>query len=107
MSHRKQNEEGLALLLALITVIVVLGAVMVVTYRVHTAKRMTDEAVLSARVDEVCKAGVDVAVEQLWHQYIITNGNTTGNLASYRVFINNLVPNNEDINGNGTQDAEE
>ena len=97
----------MALIAVVLAVIVILGAVTVVFNRVNTAKMRTDSAVDATRLDEALKAGVDIAVERIWHQYLIGNGNTTGNLASYRVFVDGLVANNEDLNGNGSQDTGE
>ncbi len=104
MGMKRRHQEGMALVLVVLAMIVVLGAITVVVARVQTAKMRTDAAVDQARLDEVCKAGVDLAIEQVWHQYIIGQGNTTGNLASYVVFINGVLPNNEDLNGNGEED---
>jgi hypothetical protein len=107
MKHVRKSEEGMALVLAIFAIIVILGAVTVVVQRVHSEKRMADFAVNRAVLDEACKAGIDVAIERIWNQYLETNGNTTGNLASYRVFINDLTPTNEDLNFNGVQDDNE
>lgn len=107
MKQRQRHEEGMALVLVVLAIIVILGAVTVVFSRVQTAKLRTDEVVFSTRLDEAVKAGVDLAIEQVWNQYLENNGNTTGNLASYLVFADNLVPNNEDIDGNGHQDSGE
>jgi hypothetical protein len=97
----------MALVLVVLATVVVLGAVTVVVARVQSAKMRTDAAVDQARLDEVCKAGIDLGIEQIWHQYVIGQGNTTGNLASYIVFINDRLPNNEDLNRNGEQDSAE
>lgn len=107
MRASRQGREGMALILVILAVIVILGAITLVATRVQTAKLRTDRAVTQARLEETCKAGVDIAIARLWYDYVVGNGNTTGNLASYRVFINTLVPNNEDLNGNGTKDAGE
>lgn len=107
MTLKGANERGMALLLVLLTAIVIVGAVALVVGRVHVAKQRADAAVISAELDEACKGAVDFAVERIWHRYLIGNGNTTGNLASYRVFINGVVDNNEDINRNGTRDDNE
>jgi hypothetical protein len=107
MTRSRKNQQGIALLLAMLAALVILGAITVVVYRVHTAKRMTDEHVFQAQLDEACHAGIDMGVERIWNQYVTGNGNTTGNLASYVVFISAFVPNNEDLNGNGEQDEEE
>jgi len=97
----------MAILWALLAVLVILAAVTAVVLRVEAAKRFADDAVQQVALDEACKAGVDFAIEQVWHQYVVGNGNTTGNTASYRLFIDDLVSNNEDLNGNGFRDAEE
>ncbi|MCC6155551.1 MAG: hypothetical protein IT367_17410 [Candidatus Hydrogenedentes bacterium] len=107
MKQRQKHEEGMALVLVVLAIIVILGAVTVVFNRVQTAKLRTDEVVTSTRLDEAVKAGVDLAIERVWNQYLENNGNTTGNLASYLVFADNLVDNNEDLNGNGDQDTGE
>jgi len=107
MGNKRRHQEGMALVLVVLAMIVVLGAITVVVARVHTAKLRTDEAVNQARLDEVCKAGVDLGIERIWHEYVIGQGNTTGNLASYMVFVNDVVPNNEDLNGNGQRDGTE
>jgi len=97
----------MALLLAAFAVIVVAAAVTLVMGSVYNAKKSTDHAVDMVRLEEACKAGVDIGIEQIWNDYREGLGNTTGNLASYHVFIGAIVPNNEDINGNGIQDPEE
>ncbi len=102
-----RRQEGMALIFVLLAILAILGAVTVVTIKVQSTALMTNKAVQSTLLDEACKAGADLAIERLWNQYVIGNGNTTGNLASYRVFINNLVPNNEDLNGNGSRDSDE
>lgn len=107
MRNGQGDNAGMALLLVMIATVIVLGAVTVIMIQVHTAKRASDADLRLQLLDEACKAGIDVGIENIWNQYVVTNGNTTGNLASYRVFINNLVPNNEDLNGNGAQDADE
>ncbi|NUM54385.1 MAG: hypothetical protein HUU46_12125 [Candidatus Hydrogenedentes bacterium] len=107
MSERQRHDEGMALILVVFAIIVILGAVTVVFNRVQTAKLRTDEVVSSTRLDEAVKAGVDFAIEEVWNQYLENNGNTTGNLASYLVFADNLVPNNEDLDGDGEQDPDE
>jgi hypothetical protein len=104
---QERREEGMALVLVVLAVIVILGAVTVVFNRVQTAKLRTDEVVNTTRLDEAVKAGVDLAIERVWNQYLENNGNTTGNLASYLVFADNLVDNNEDTDGDGSQDSNE
>lgn len=107
MKTKRNNEQGMAMVLATLATIVILGALAVVVQRVQSEKRAADFAVGRAVLDEACKAGIDVAIERVWNQYLETNGNTTGNLASYRVFINALLPTNEDLNHNGIKDGEE
>ncbi|MBM3289646.1 MAG: hypothetical protein FJY92_05795, partial [Candidatus Hydrogenedentes bacterium] len=107
MKQHERHDEGMALVLVVFAVIVILAAGSVVFARVHTAKLRTDEVVASARLDEAVKAGVDLAIERIWNEYLENNGNTTGNLASYLVFADNLVPHNEDLDGDGQQGPHE
>ena len=107
MDKARRHQEGMAMVIVILAAIIVLGAVAAVTHSVHREKQMTDHAVVETQLDEACKAGVDMGIEQIWNQYIVGNGNTTGNYASYRVFLNGVVPNNEDVNGNGQQDEDE
>ncbi|HOZ48623.1 MAG TPA: hypothetical protein PLO37_19985 [Candidatus Hydrogenedentes bacterium] len=99
----------MALILAFMAILVILGAVTLIVGRVQSSKSSTDATVDGLVLDEACKAGLDYGIEFLWHQYIVGNGNTTGNLASYRLYADNVlnIPNNEDLNGNGRQDADE
>ena len=103
MKQKNRHEDGMALVFVVFAIVVILGAVAVVFYRVQAAKLRTDEVVSAARLDEAIKAGVDLAIERVWKEYLESNGNTTGNLASYLVFADNLVPNNEDLDGDGQQ----
>lgn len=104
---KQRHEEGMALILVVLAIIVILGAVTVVFNRVQTEKMRTDEVVSSTKLDEAVKAGVDLAIERVWNQYLENNGNTTGNLASYLVFADTLVLNNEDLDGDGQQGVHE
>lgn len=107
MNAKRTNERGMAMVLATLATVVILGALAVVIQRVQSEKRAADFAVSRAVLDEACKAGIDIAIERVWNQYLETNGNTTGNLASYRVFINDMLPTNEDLNHNGVRDEDE
>lgn len=107
MFARRKKNDGMALVLVLIAAIVILGAMAIIISRVQSVKANTDYAVAEAKLGEACQAGIDLAIERVWNQYVIGNGNTTGNLASYRVFMQDLVPNNEDLNCNGMQDEDE
>ena len=97
-------QDGMALLVALIAIIMILAAVALVMGSVFNAKRGTDRSVNQAQLEELCKAGIDIGIERIWHQYLVSNGNTTGNLASYRVFIDDLLPCDEDADGDGIPD---
>ena len=94
-----KRQEGMALLLALMSVIMIAGAVVVVMISIQNSSKFTERANNDVVLDEACKAAIDIGVERVWHQYVVGNGNTTGNLASYKVFINNVVANNEILNG--------
>ena len=104
---RRGGQEGVALLLVILATIIVLGALALVAYRVIDAKRFTDVSVNRVLLDEACKAGVDFGIEQIWGAYMVAQEGTPGNLASYKEFIDGVVANNEDLNGNGTFDAQE
>lgn len=107
MQRSAQRNEGMALMLAMLAAIVIFGAVGAVVYRTHSAKRSADFDVARNVSNEAIKAGIDLGVAQIWNDYVVGSGNTTGNLASYLVFINDVVPNNEDLNGNGVMDDED
>ncbi len=107
MNKRERHQEGMALILALLAIITILAATALVMGSVQNAKRDTDSAVNAVLLEEACKAGIDIGIEQAWNQYITGRGNTTGNLASYHVFIDAMVLNNEDINRNGFRDGNE
>lgn len=107
MNVRRNKKEGMALVLVTIAAVVILGAIVVIVSRVQSVKTNTDYAVAEAKLAEACQAGIDLAIERIWNEYVIGNGNTTGNLASYRVFMQDFVPNNEDLNFNGIQDEDE
>lgn len=107
MKPMRQKQEGVALILVVIAVIVILGAIGVIVERVHSSKRVTDAAIGRTALDEVCKAGIDIGIERLWQQYLIDEGGAAGNMTSYNDFLDDFVPNNEDLNGNGTQDGDE
>ncbi|MFP4501250.1 MAG: hypothetical protein ACLFTT_09660 [Candidatus Hydrogenedentota bacterium] len=109
MRNSKRNERGMALLFALIAIIVIFGALSLMMARVTVEKRQSDHAYDDVVLDEAARAGIELAIQQLWNQYVVTNGNTTGNWASYRYYLNNVlqVPNTEDLNGNGVQDEGE
>lgn len=109
MKKTRQHQEGMALLFAMIAIIVILGALGLMMARVTSEKREADHAYNNVVLEEAAKAGIDVAIQQLWNRYILTNGNTTGNWASYRFFLESElgIPNTEDTNGNGLQDEGE
>ena len=97
MRKRIKDNRGMALVLALICSVVVLGAVMVVG-RLVTSSHFNTELVTGMRLaEEAAKSGVDFAVEQLWNQYLLDNGGEAGNLRSYKIFINELVKRNETV----------
>lgn len=109
MTYARRNEEGMALLFALMAIIIILGALAIMMARVTTEKRQADHAYSTVVLEEAAKAGIDLAIERLWHQYVVTNGNTTGNWASYRYYLDSVlgIPNTEDLNGNGDMDTGE
>ncbi len=107
MISPKTSQNGFALLWALLAIILVLGSVALAAMRVQASGRVTDDAVQKVLLDEACKAGVDIGIARIWNDYVVGNGNTTGNMASYRQYLNDIVDNNEDLNGNGVRDEGE
>ena len=107
MRQTPRRDDGMALILVVMITIVILGATALVVSSVQTSRMRTDSAIQATRLDEAINAGTDLAIERLWHQYTTANGGAAGNYASYLTFINALVPNNEDLNGNGTQNTGE
>lgn len=106
---KMRNNEGIALVFAMLAIIAILGSMGLVMNGVQRAKNETDRAYGSVILEEAAQAGVDLAIERLWNEYKISAGNTTGNVASYRYFLNNTlaIPINEDLNFNGVKDVGE
>ena len=105
----RRDNEGIALVFAMLAIIAILGSMGLVMNGVQRAKNETDRAYDTVILEEAAQAGIDMAVEQLWNDYVESSGNTTGNVASYRYFLNNTleVPINEDLNFNGVKDPGE
>jgi hypothetical protein len=106
---KRKNQDGIALVFAMLAIIVILGSMGLVMTGVQRAKKETDHAYNTVVVEEAAQAGIDLAVERLWNDYIISSGNTTGNVASYKYYLNNTaeIPINEDLNFNGVKDPGE
>ena len=106
MDRRGKKQKGIALVFALIAIIVILGALGVVMTQVQSSKQDTDGAYAMVVIEEAAQAGIDLAIKALWRDYIENNGNTTGNWASYRFYLDNVlqIPKNEDLNFNGVRD---
>ena len=96
MAQRKsrKSERGMALVLALIMLMVVLGAVILVSRQAISAKTQTDMASSQFQLEEACKAGIDHGIQRVWNQYVAGNSNVAGNYASYKTFIDPIVPRN-------------
>ena len=109
MSNDLRRKRGMALLFVMMAIVVILGALALIMTQVQSAKRDTDHAYALVLAEEAAFAGIDMAVTRLWSDYIVSNGNTTGNWASYRFYLNNVleIPKNEDLNFNGVQDPNE
>ena len=109
MTSKRMNQEGMALIFAMLAIIIIFSSLALMSTRLVAEKRNTDHAYDNIVLEEAARAGIDVAIQQLWNRYITTNGNTTGNWASYKYFIANelKIPNTEDLNGNGRQDEGE
>ncbi|MCF6286830.1 MAG: hypothetical protein L3K26_16820, partial [Candidatus Hydrogenedentes bacterium] len=107
--YERGSKDGIALVFVMMAIIVILGSMGLVMTGVQRAKKETDHAYTNIVLEEAAQAGIDVAVERLWNSYRATSGNTTGNVASYKFYLNNTlnVPINEDLNFNGTRDTGE
>lgn len=109
MTHERRGEKGMALIAVIIAIVVILGALALMMTRITASKKETDISVNLAAAEEAARAGIELAVQQLWDRYEEGRGNTTGNWASYRSFLNEelRLPINEDLNFNGEQDPGE
>ncbi|MBI2423137.1 MAG: hypothetical protein HYV27_09935 [Candidatus Hydrogenedentes bacterium] len=107
--RRGNSERGMALVFAMMAIIVILGSMGLVMLNVQNSKKESDRALDMAVLEEAAQAGIDMAINGLWNDYIVSSGNTTGNVASYKYYLNNelVVPVNEDLNFNGVQDTGE
>lgn len=106
---RRDRRQGIALIFVMIAIIVILGALGIVMTNVHSAMKNSDSAYDVAVLEQAAQGGIDMAVKKLWTDYLSSNGNTTGNWASYKYYLNNTlaIPKNEDLNFNGVRDTEE
>lgn len=109
MKNVRRNDEGMALIFSMIAIIIIAGLLATVMVRMQAAKNDTDEAVDIIVLEEAAQSGIDMAVKELWRSYIDSRGNTTGNWASYRSYLDNVlqIPINEDLNFNGQKDVDE
>ncbi len=104
----QNRNKGVAIIFATVAVIVILGAVGIITTTIVNNKRESDFAVDEIILSELSRSGIDLAIKRLWDDYLETTGNTTRNWASYRYYLNSLgIPINEDLNFNGTKDPDE
>jgi hypothetical protein len=101
--------RGIALIFVLLAVIVVVSALSIVGISVQSSMKETNTAYNMVVAEEAAQAGIDMTIKRLWNDYITTNGNTTGNWASFKYYLNNTLhmPINEDLNFNGVKDANE
>lgn len=107
MKTSVKSQEGMALVFAVLAIILIAAATMLVMGSVQNSKNSTDYAENEVELEEACKAGIDLGIEQVWSQYLAGRNNVPGCLTSYFDFIDGIVDNNEDVNGNGTRDGDE
>lgn len=108
MASKIKHNKGIAMIFTTVAIIVILGAIGVITTTIVNNKRESDFAVDDIILSELARSGIDLAIKRLWDDYIETSGNTTRNWASYRYYLNSLgIPINEDLNFNGVKDPEE
>lgn len=94
MRKKMNSQSGVAMILVLISIIIIVAALGLVVALMSSATNNVNKIADIHVVEEACKGGIDFAIERLWNQYVIGNGNTTGNLASYRYFIEQVLPEN-------------
>ncbi len=109
MKTGQHPERGMALVFALMAIMVIMSALAIVMLRVRSSHMETEAGVDAAMLDEAARAGIDVAIEDLYNTYLQGLGNTTDNWGSFRSYLNNVreIPNTEDLNANGSEDANE
>lgn len=95
----RHSERGMAMVLTMIMIVIVLGAVLLVSRQAITAKTQTDIAHNQYQLEEACKAGIDTAIERVWNRYIASSttdktAGVAGNYATYLNFINGVVAKN-------------
>ncbi len=88
---KRHSERGMALLMTMVMIVVVVGAVLLVSRQAVSAKLHTDTAHRQHQIEEACKAGIDHAVQRVCDQYVAENSNVKGNFTSYRTFVDKLV----------------
>ena len=109
MVRTARRARGMAMLFTMMAVIVIATTLTVVLLRMQESQKSTNASVDMMQAEEAAQAGIDTALKRLWNDYVSTTGNTTMNWASYRTYLDNTlqIPKNEDLNFNGTQDANE
>ncbi len=93
----RHSERGMALVLTMIMIVVVLGAVMLVSRQAISAKTQTDIAHNQFQLEEACKAGIDHGIQRVWNRYIVGNANVAGNWLTYKNFIDGIVGKNASV----------
>ena len=103
------RKEGSALVVVTLTILLVLMATAIVMARLNSTKRQTDIAITQTMLEQVCQAGIDAGIAQLWENYLSSGERhgVPGDWESYREFLDEIVENNEDLNGNGREDDDE
>jgi len=97
----------MALILTLLASIILAAGTFLMYMLAQTSFQQTERSVDQVRAEEAAKAGVDFGVYQLWGTYLESKGGSPGNMGSFIQYVANLVPNSEDLNGNGQKDAGE
>ena len=86
-----RESEGVALILVIILMLAIGAALTIVALQGQRVTQTTNFTVNQLGAEEAAKGGIDIAVEQFWGNFWETIGNTTGNLASYRDYLDDLI----------------
>lgn len=94
----KENESGMALLLVLFIIIIVGGAIAIVSLQGRRVSLTTNTTVDRLGAEEAAKAGIDIAIEQFWNQFQVAAAeDETFDWFSYSDYLDGLVANDSDL----------
>ncbi len=104
---QRKQDSGMAMVLTLMACIILVGGTFLMYMLAQNTFQQTEQSIDQVRAEEAAKAGVDLGIYTYWGTYLASRGGSPGNMASFIQYVANLLPNNEDLNGNGQKDAGE